>query len=33
MTPAEKKRVLDNIRRYRERQKVTVERPLAVAMR
>ena len=33
MTPAEKKRVLDNIRRYRERQKVMVERPLAVAMR
>ena len=28
MTPEEKKRVLDNIRRYRERRKVLAERPL-----
>jgi hypothetical protein len=33
MTPEEKKRVLDNIRRYRERHKTPVEQPLAVAMR
>jgi predicted nucleic acid-binding Zn ribbon protein len=33
MTPEEKKRVLDNIRRYREKRKITAERPLAVAFR
>ena len=33
MTHEEKKRVLDNIRRYREKRKITAERPLAVAFR
>jgi len=33
MTPEEKRRVLDNIRRYREKRKITAERPLAVAFR
>jgi predicted nucleic acid-binding Zn ribbon protein len=33
MTHEEKKRVLDNIRRYREKRKITAERPLAVVFR
>jgi hypothetical protein len=33
MTPEEKKRVLDNIRRYRERRKAVAERPLATTLR
>ena len=33
MTPEEKKRVLDNIRRYRERCKTTSGKQLAVALR
>jgi hypothetical protein len=33
MTPAEKKRVLDNIRRYRERRKIAIEQPLATTLR
>jgi hypothetical protein len=33
MTPDEKKRVLDNIRRYRERRKAVMERPMATTLR
>jgi hypothetical protein len=33
MTPEEKKRVLDNIRRYREKRKITAGTQLAVVLR
>ena len=33
MTREEKKRVLDNIRRYREKRKTTAQSPLAIAFR
>jgi hypothetical protein len=33
MTPEEKKRVLENIRRYRERRKISAERPLVTIVR